>query len=127
MSLDWASLVLLCDGYVDGDAEFKLHLNPKISPYKVAFTAKAEGEASEVRKDLDDLVLYLNNMLRTSGINTILTNKLEVESKFQVPFVVNVDPTSLKNGVIRVKSQFTALNESVHITGLVNHISSRCL
>ncbi|KAG7189431.1 hypothetical protein KM043_017133 [Ampulex compressa] len=125
-SLDWGCLALLCDAHKSENLD-EVHVHSKLSPYKVAFyIAKPESVSSTEGEDLNRFVLYLNNMLRTKGINTILTSAKEIIDICLVPFIVKVDETSLKNGIIHVTSRSTTLSESIHITDLVKFIIMRC-
>lgn len=126
VSLDWGCLALLCDTY-DISKKTKMHIHSKLAPHKVAFRIKRpSNDANVENNDLNRFVLYLNNMLKTKGLNTILTASEEIIDTCLVPFIVSVDETSLENGIIYVMDRSTTLSESVHITDLVNHISMRC-
>ena len=126
-SLDWGCLALLCDSYKEGDSSGELQMQPKISPYKVVFEVNAEASDSEsVKEDLNQLMLYVNNLLRAKGLSTVLTNVKESKKNLHVPFVIGIDKMSLKNGIVKVTSQVTSLAELVHITELVSHISLYC-
>lgn len=125
-SLDWGSLALLSDSYEDGKFS-QILLHPKISPYKVAFCI--EKESNETDSDTEKLsrfIIYLNNMLRTKGFETILVNTKEVIEVCLVPFVVTVAQTSLKNGIIYITNRSTTLAEAIHFTDLVKYIASQC-
>ncbi|CAG5092811.1 Similar to BRAFLDRAFT_270748: Glutamyl-tRNA(Gln) amidotransferase subunit C [Cotesia congregata] len=128
-SLDWGSLALLCDAYDPESPEnpSQLKLNPKLSPYKVGFhlpfTCEESSDMSEKKRRF---MLYLNNLLRSKGIETIFTTSLKGIKSFQVPLIITVDDTSLQNGIIQVWNQLTTLAESVHITELPKYILSRC-
>lgn len=71
-------------------------------------------------------MLYLNNLLRSKGIETIFTTSLKGIKSFQVPLIITVDDTSLQNGIIQVWNQLTTLAESVHITELPKYVLSHC-
>ncbi|XP_035741050.1 DNA polymerase subunit gamma-2, mitochondrial-like isoform X2 [Vespa mandarinia] len=125
-SLDWGCLALLSDSYEDGKSN-QILLHPKISPYKVAFCI--EKESNETDSDTEKLsrfIIYLNNILRTKGFETILVNTKEVIEMCLVPFVVIVGQTSLKNGIIHITSRSTTLAEAIHFTDLVKYIALRC-
>ena len=125
VSLDWGCLALLCDAY-DMDKSTKMHIHSKLAPHKVAFYIKKYNEMNSQDDDLNRFVLYLNNMLRTKGLNTILTSSEQVIDTCLVPFVVSVDRTSLENGIIHVTNRSTTLSEAIHITDLVKYISMHC-
>ena len=128
-SLDWGCLALLCDSYkeTDNNSSIELQMQPKIAPYKAICTVKMDAaEIDSVKQDLNQLVLYINNLLRAKGLSTVLTNERESRGNFHVPFAIAVDRTSLKNGIVKVTSQMTTLAESVHVTDLVNHIALHC-
>uniref|UniRef100_A0A0C9RMJ2 Polg2 protein n=1 Tax=Fopius arisanus TaxID=64838 RepID=A0A0C9RMJ2_9HYME len=125
-SLDWGSLAFLCDAYtprgISGTCQVKLH--PKFSPYKVGFHVCENVDSKSLEKSR--LLLYLNNLVKAEGIETVVTtSKIGMES-LQVPLVVHVDETTLQNGIVKVWSQLTTLHESVHITDLTKYVSSRC-
>ena len=125
VSLDWGCLALLCDAY-DMDKSTKMHIHSKLAPHKVAFYIKKYNEMNSQDDDLNRFVLYLNNMLRTKGLNTILTSSEQVIDTCLVPFIVLVDRTSLENGIIHVTNRSTTLSEAIHITDLVKYISMHC-
>ncbi|XP_011874743.1 PREDICTED: DNA polymerase subunit gamma-2, mitochondrial [Vollenhovia emeryi] len=124
-SLDWGCLALLCDSHMS-DKSNRAYIHPKLSPYKVTFrTARQGDETDSDVEDLNRFVLYLSNALRTRGISTILTSTEEILDVCLIPYVVSVDKTSLKNGVVHVRSRSTTLSEAVHITELVKYIGLR--
>lgn len=124
-SLDWGCLALLCDSHMS-DKSTRVYIHPKLSPYKITIhIAKQESETDSDIEDLNRFVLYLSNMLRTKGIPTVLTNTEQIVEMCLIPYVVSVDKTSLKNGIIHVKNRSTTLSEAVHITDLVKYISLR--
>lgn len=125
-SLDWGCLALLSDSYECGENN-QILLNPKISPYKVAFCVTKESNEtdSDIQK-LNRFVMYLNNTLRTKGLETLLTDTKEVIEMCLVPFVVTVAKTSLKNGIIHITSRSTTLAEAIHFTDLVKYVASQC-
>ncbi|XP_070166835.1 DNA polymerase subunit gamma-2 [Polyergus mexicanus] len=119
-SLDWGCLALLCDSYMlDKSAIACIH--PKLSPYKTTFYI--EKQDNETDTDLNRFVLHVNNMFRAKGISTILTNAEQIIEMCLIPFVVSVDKTSLKNGIVHVKNRSTTLKEAVHISDLVKYIA----
>ncbi|XP_068987569.1 DNA polymerase subunit gamma-2, mitochondrial isoform X1 [Bombus flavifrons] len=126
VSLDWGCLALLCDAY-DMNKSSKMHLHSKLAPHKVAFHIKrSDNEENTQNDDLNRFVLYLNNMLRTKGLNTILTTSENIIDTCLIPFIVSVDTTSLENGIIYVRDRSTTLSEAIHITDLVKYIILRC-
>ncbi|KAI4499738.1 hypothetical protein M0802_004994 [Mischocyttarus mexicanus] len=125
-SLDWGCLALLSDSYEDGKSN-QILLNPKISPYKVAFSIERDSNDADLDAEkLNRFIIYLNNILRTKGFETILTNTKEVIEMCLIPFVVTVNQTSLKNGIIRITSRSTTLAEAIHFTDLAQYIGLRC-
>ncbi|XP_031838573.1 DNA polymerase subunit gamma-2, mitochondrial [Nomia melanderi] len=126
LSLDWGCLALLCDAY-DVDERATIRIHSKLAPHKVAIHIKnLQNETNIGNDDLNRFVLYLNNMLRTKGLNTILTTSEEVVNVCLVPFIVLVDRTSLENGIIHVTNRSTTLNQAIHITDLVKYITMHC-
>ncbi|XP_018342994.1 PREDICTED: DNA polymerase subunit gamma-2, mitochondrial [Trachymyrmex septentrionalis] len=124
-SMDWGCLALFCDSHMLNKST-RAYIHPKLCPYKITFhIGKQENETDSDIEDLNRFVLYLNNMLRTRGISTILTNTEQIVEMCLIPYVVSVDKTSLKNGVVHVKNRSTTLSEAVHITDLVKYISLR--
>ncbi|XP_014483470.1 PREDICTED: DNA polymerase subunit gamma-2, mitochondrial-like isoform X2 [Dinoponera quadriceps] len=125
-SLDWGCLALLCDSHMS-DKSSRAYIHPKLSPYKTTFRLeRGENETASDLEDLSRFVLYLNNMLRTNGIHTILTSTDQVVEMCLIPFVVSVDRTSLKNGIVHVENPTMALKEPVQITDLVEYITTCC-
>lgn len=125
-SLDWGCLALLSDSFEYGKTNQTL-LNPKISPYKVAFCITKESNETDLDiEKLNRFIIYLNNTLRTKGFETLLTSTKEVIEMCLVPFVVTVAKTSLKNGIIHIKSRSTTLAEAIHFTDLVKYVASHC-
>lgn len=125
-SLDWSCLALLCDSHISDDESTTPYIHPKLSPYKTTFNIiKEENETDTDVEDLNHFVVYLNDMLRTKGIHTIMTNSEQVIEMCLVPYVVSVNKTSLKNGIVYVKSRATTLKEAVHITDLLKYITLR--
>ncbi|EFN69030.1 DNA polymerase subunit gamma-2, mitochondrial [Camponotus floridanus] len=122
-SLDWGCLALLCDSHML-DQSTSAYIHPKLSPYKTTFHIAKQDNETDV-EDLNRFVLYLNNMLRAKGISTILTNTERIVEMCLVPFVVSVDRTSLKNGIVYVKNCSTTLKEAIHISDLVKYITLR--
>ncbi|XP_015588998.1 DNA polymerase subunit gamma-2, mitochondrial [Cephus cinctus] len=123
-SLDWGCLALLCDG-VGKSGNFNIH--PKLSPYKVTFHAPSTNTDTDYfSEDANQLIVYLNNLLRARGLDTILTQDDRATEIYCAPFIVKVDETSLKNGLVKVISKSTTLAETVHITSLAKYLVSRC-
>lgn len=124
-SLDWGCLALLCDSHMS-DKSTRAYIHPKLAPYKTTFhMAKQDNEDDSSVEDLRRFILYLNGMLRTKGIHTILTDTERVVETCLIPFVVSVDRTSLKNGIVHVESRSTTLREAVHITDLTKYVATR--
>lgn len=122
-SLDWGCLALLCDSHML-DQSTSAYIHPKLSPYKTTFHIAKQDNEIDI-EDLNRFVLYLNNMLRAKGISTILTNTERIVEMCLVPFVVSVDRTSLKNGIVYIKNCSTTLKEAIHISDLVKYITLR--
>lgn len=122
-SLDWGCLALLCDSHML-DQSTSAYIHPKLSPYKTTFHIAKQDNETDI-EDLNRFVLYLNNMLRAKGISTILTNTERIVEMCLIPFVVSVDRTSLKNGIVHVKNCSTTLKEAIHISDLVKYITLR--
>ncbi|XP_017879708.1 DNA polymerase subunit gamma-2, mitochondrial, partial [Ceratina calcarata] len=126
ISLDWSCLALLCDAY-DMNKSTRMHIHSKLAPHKVAFhIERTNNEKNAQNDDLNRFVLYLNNMLRTKGLNTLLTTSEQIIDTCLVPFIVSVDTTSLENGIIHIRDRSTTLSEAIHVTDLVKYISLRC-
>ncbi|KAK0096872.1 hypothetical protein PV326_004038 [Microctonus aethiopoides] len=129
--LDWGCLAFLCDAYTpptsSSSSSCELKLNFKLSPYKIGFFIQPSTEELDPKsQEKSRLLLYLNNQLKSKGIETIVTKTREAIESFQVPLIVTVDDTSLQNGIVQVWSQLTTLAESVHITNLCNYVLKRC-
>lgn len=98
-----------------------------MSPYKIGFFIQPSTEELDSKsQEKSRLLLYLNNQLKSKGIETIVTKTREAIKSFQVPLIVTVDDASLQNGIVQVWSQLTTLAESVHITNLCNYVLKRC-
>ncbi|XP_043288010.1 DNA polymerase subunit gamma-2, mitochondrial [Venturia canescens] len=127
-SLDWGCLAMLCDGYeVDDDNVGILKIHPKLSPYKAGFYLEHD-ESTEDRKfqEKSRLIVYLNNLLKSKGLGTVLTRTKRGIEDFHVPLTINVDDSSLETGIVRVRSQLTTISEAVHVTDLPKYIAARC-
>lgn len=122
-SLDWGCLALLCDSHML-DKSTSAYIHPKLSPYKTTFQIEKQRNETDV-EDLNRFVLYLNNTLRAKGISTILTNTEQIVEMCLIPFIVSVNRTSLKKGIVHVKNRSTTLKEAVHISDLVKYITLR--
>ncbi|XP_076750325.1 DNA polymerase subunit gamma-2, mitochondrial isoform X1 [Xylocopa sonorina] len=126
ISLDWGCCALLCDAF-DMNKSTKMHIHSKLAPYKVAFHIKSLNDEDNTQNDdLSRFILYLNNMLRAKGVDTILTTSKEIIDTCLVPFTVSVNTTSLENGIIHIKDRSTSLREAIHVTDLVKYITLRC-
>ncbi|XP_015109961.1 DNA polymerase subunit gamma-2, mitochondrial-like [Diachasma alloeum] len=127
-SLDWACLAFLCDAYTPADATTpcQLKLHPKFTPYKVGFQIHPPDDPDSKSQEKSRLLLYLNNLVKAEGIETVVTTSECGLTALQVPLVVVVDDTTLQNGLIRVWSQLTTLHETIHITHLTKYVSARC-
>jgi len=122
-SLDWGCLALLCDSYMSNKLT-RAYIHPKLSPYKIMFhVAKQENDSDSDIEELNRFVLYLNNMLRTKGISTILTNVEQIVETYMIPFIVSVNKTSLKDGIVHVKNCSTIFEKAIHVTDLVQYIT----
>lgn len=63
-----------------------MYLDPKLVPYKVAlFTPLSVDEINHGTQDLHCFVLYLNSILKSGGLDTILTSE-HVMDKYLIPF-----------------------------------------
>ncbi|XP_012283993.1 DNA polymerase subunit gamma-2, mitochondrial [Orussus abietinus] len=123
-SLDWGCLTLLCDGYDKIGGSQELHIHPKLSPYKVAFKINSEG--GENIQELNDLIMYISNIIKKEGIATVLTSTKEGLESLYTPFIVIVDDESLEHGIVKVISRLTTIGESVHITNIAQYFTVRC-
>jgi hypothetical protein len=85
--------------------------------------AKQENDSDSDIEELNRFVLYLNNMLRTKGISTILTNVEQIVETYMIPFIVSVNKTSLKDGIVHVKNCSTIFEKAIHVTDLVQYIT----
>lgn len=126
-SLDWGCLTMLCDGFeaTGNTAELKLH--PKLSPYKVGFYLEhTEDQEDSKSQQKSRLILYLNNLLKAKGVESVLTRSKRGIETFHVPLTVTVDDESLQNGIVKVTSHLTTIAESVHVTDLPKYVAARC-
>ncbi|XP_076247017.1 DNA polymerase subunit gamma-2, mitochondrial [Calliopsis andreniformis] len=124
VSFDWGCLALFCDACDSKSTQIEIH--SKLAPHKIALCVRQCQESRVQDEDLNRFLLYLNNILRSTGLNTILTNSEEIVEACLVPFMVLIDKSSLENGIIRVRNRSTTLDEAVHISNLVKYVITRC-
>jgi len=125
-SLDWGCLAMLCDGFETTGDEVELKIHPKLSPYKVGLYLERTENDDLKSQEKSRLILYLNNLLKAKGVETVLTRSKRGIETFHTPLNVTVDDTSLQNGIVRVTSQLTTIAEAVHITDLPKYVAARC-
>lgn len=84
--------------------------------------------------DLKDLCLHINNVLSGSGLrlkqeNMIFTecyHKLDDElykcDSLGIPYAVIINESSLQNGLLKLRSRDTTLEETIHISDLPTYL-----
>ncbi|XP_068084430.1 DNA polymerase subunit gamma-2, mitochondrial [Anabrus simplex] len=129
INLDGAVFTFLCDAYDEttflGLPREIMRFHRKLAPYKASFAA-ASSSAS-VSEELSQLALYLTRELRSCGILTLLlpdVAKKSLESQFirndelGIPYTAVLNDSSLKTGIIGLRSRDTTLKEQLHCSDL---------
>ncbi|XP_046402259.1 DNA polymerase subunit gamma-2, mitochondrial isoform X1 [Ischnura elegans] len=143
-TLDGAMLTFLCDAYeerplptpskvnsnsTDSSMRYTFHIHRRLAPYKASFSASSTSASSA--EDLHDLAVYLTKSLRRSGISVLLLPDLTKKSleaqhvrndEMGIPYTIVMNESSLKNGIIGLRSLDTTLKEQLHITDLKSHM-----
>lgn len=126
--MDWGCLALLCDGFVQIEGSKELQMNPKLMPYKAYSQAIISPDDDEsVKQDLNDLTLYIIELLRKEGIDSIIMNNVKKPETFRVPYIITVDNDSLKTGLVKLVCQRTLCGEIVHITNMSKRMHDLCV
>ncbi|KAJ8682701.1 hypothetical protein QAD02_018493 [Eretmocerus hayati] len=126
-SLDWGCLTLLCDGYVEIEGSKELQMHPTLMPFKVYCKAIVDHEDDEnTKKDLNDLTLYLIELLREKNVESIIMNNAKKPDKIRVAYIITVNSESLKTGLVKLVCQRTLCGEDVHITDIVQRVLYLC-
>ncbi|XP_029404540.2 DNA polymerase subunit gamma-2, mitochondrial [Bactrocera dorsalis] len=130
IDLQAATSAVLFDS-VDNEHESTLLLNRKLAPYQCVVACCHQGNKLI---DLEDLCLHINNVLLRSGLrlkseNMIFTqcfNKMEEElykcDSLGIPYAVIVNESTLLNGLLKLRSRDTTLEETIHISDLPNYL-----
>ncbi|XP_071438558.1 DNA polymerase subunit gamma-2, mitochondrial isoform X2 [Hetaerina americana] len=143
-TLDGAVLAFLCDAYgerlspshsktgsnsKENNTRLTLHLHRRLAPYKASFSASSSN--STLVEDLNDLASYLTRQLRRIGISVLLPQDLTKKSleaqhlrndEMGIPYTIVMNESTLKNGIIGLRSRDTTLKEQLHITDLKSHM-----
>ena len=120
-------MAILCDGYIEIDGSKELHIHPKFSPYKAYAKAIIAPEDDEtIQRDLNDLTLYIIQLLREEGIESIFMNDAKKPEVFQVPYIITVNNESLKSGLVKLVCQRTLCGETCHITDMAKRMYNLC-
>ena len=128
MSLDWGCLALLCDGYIEIEGSKELQMHPKLLPYKAYCKPIISPKDDKVtQEDVEDLSLYVTELLRGKGIDSILMSEAKKPKVFKVPYIITVDSESLKTGLCKLVCQRTLCGESVHITDVAKRVYEYCV
>ncbi|KAL7288678.1 hypothetical protein TKK_0017405 [Trichogramma kaykai] len=128
LSLDWGCLTLLCDGYIEIEDSKELQMHPKLLPYKAyCKPIISPSDEKNIQEDVCDLSIYITDLLRKQGIDSILMNEAKKPEIFRVPYVITVDSESLKTGLCKLNCQRTLCGEIVHITDLAKRVSDYCI
>ncbi|XP_011496840.1 PREDICTED: DNA polymerase subunit gamma-2, mitochondrial isoform X2 [Ceratosolen solmsi marchali] len=127
-SLDWACLTILCDGYIEIEGSKELQIHPQLSPYKAYCKANISPEDDDiVKEDLNDLTLYVIELLREKGVESVIMNNVKKPEVFRVPYIITVNNESLKSGLVKLVCQRTLCGETVHITDMAQRMYNLCV
>lgn len=103
-------------------------MHPKLMPYKAYSKAIISPDDDEtVKHDLNDLTLYIIELLRKEGIDSIIMNNIQKPEIFRVPYIVTVNNESLKTGLVKLVCQRTLCGEIVHITNMAKRMQVLCM
>ncbi|KAK7788801.1 hypothetical protein R5R35_010912 [Gryllus longicercus] len=132
-SLENAVITFLCDAYDESTSmnlsREVMRFHRKIAPYKASFSISSS--TTSTCSDLCELAEFLTKQLRSVGISTLLlpdASKKSLESQFVrndeigIPYTVVMNDSTLKNGIIALRSRDTTLKEQVHITELKKYM-----
>uniref|UniRef100_A0A0K8VWP6 DNA polymerase subunit gamma-2, mitochondrial n=1 Tax=Bactrocera latifrons TaxID=174628 RepID=A0A0K8VWP6_BACLA len=130
IDLQAATSAVLFDS-VDNEHENTLLLNRKLAPYQCVVACCHQDNKLI---DLGDLCLHISNVLLRSGLrlkpeNMIFTqcsNKMEEElfkcDSLGIPYAVIINESTLLNGLLKLRSRDTTLEETIHISDLPNYL-----
>ncbi|XP_011190740.2 DNA polymerase subunit gamma-2, mitochondrial [Zeugodacus cucurbitae] len=130
IDLQAATSAVLIDS-VDNERESSLLLNRKLAPYQCVVACYHQGKKS---KDLEDLCLHINYVLSRSGLrlmkeNTIFTESLDKldEQLYKydslgIPYALIINENTLQNGLLKLRSRDTTLEETIHISDLPDYL-----
>lgn len=130
IDLQAATSAVLFDS-VDNEYENTLLLNRKLAPYQCVVACYHQGNKLN---DLKDLCLHINNVLSGSGLrlkqeNMIFTecyHKLDDElykcDSLGIPYAVIINESSLQNGLLKLRSRDTTLEETIHISDFPTYL-----
>lgn len=124
-------LNMLCDAYDDfpfqGKKRCVFRFHRKIAPYKIGFSI-SNANAKDT-SDLNDLAVYLCRLLRKAGFPVMfLPHFSSLESQYLhhdqlgIPYTILLKESTLKNGILYLRSRDTSLSEQVHVSNLENYI-----
>jgi hypothetical protein len=121
-------LTLLCDGYIEIEESKELHMHPQLLPYKAYCKAIIAPEDDDVvKEDLNDLTLYIIELLREKGIESVIMNNAKMPEVFKVPYIITINSESLKTGLLKLVCQRTLCGETVHITYMAQRMYDLCV
>lgn len=122
VSLPTMLMNTICDAYEELKFNDKtrpvLRLHRKICPYKISFAISSPSKLPDLR----DLAQYLCNLLRAKNISclyvpTSFKKTLDAQwshyDQLGVPYSVLLNETTLKNGVLNLRSRETTLSVSL--------------
>lgn len=84
--------------------------------------------------DLEDLCLHINYVLTRSGLRLMQENMIFTESSSKldeqlnkcdslgIPYAVIIDESTLLNGLLKLRSRDTTLEETIHISDLPDYL-----
>ncbi|XP_017493615.1 PREDICTED: uncharacterized protein LOC108381716 [Rhagoletis zephyria] len=126
IDLNAATGAILFDS-ADNDRDNTLLLDRKLAPVQCAVACYHEGKNID---DLEDLCLHLHFVLERSGLrmlseNTVFTDSFqELDVGLQktdclgIPYTLIINESTLKTGLLKLRSRDTTLEESIHITDI---------
>ncbi|XP_036321149.1 DNA polymerase subunit gamma-2, mitochondrial [Rhagoletis pomonella] len=126
IDLNAATGAILFDS-ADNDRDNSLLLDRKLAPVQCAVACYHEGKNID---DLEDLCLHLHFVLERSGLrmlseNTVFTDSfqeldvgLQKSDCLGIPYTLIINESTLKTGLLQLRSRDTTLEESIHISDI---------
>ncbi|XP_026275903.1 DNA polymerase subunit gamma-2, mitochondrial isoform X1 [Frankliniella occidentalis] len=130
LSLEIASLVFLCDAFLENSRRQLLRLHRRLSPIKAGFVISLTD--STVADRLLDVARHLSRSLRQNGLTTLLLSDIAKKShdsqlarndEMGIPFTIVLTDSTLNDGIIWMYSRETTLKEQVHISKVPEYMT----